>query len=102
MDFMETQTEAVERLADGGYVENMSINGSGKIESGEQQWDPEDLVVDELIRFEGVSNPDDEAMMLAVSAPLGVRGVLVMPFGPDLSGPQADAVRLLSMQRRKP
>jgi hypothetical protein len=41
---------------------------------------PEDVVIVDFRRFEGVSDPDDMAILYAVEAP-GVRGTLVDAFG---------------------
>lgn len=43
---------------------------------------PEDFELDAVYRFEGESNPDDEAVVYAISSPkFGVKGVLVNAYG---------------------
>lgn len=98
---MDTQTEAIERLQNAGYVENLSIDDDGKIVNRSHRWSPVEVVIDELLRFEGMSSPDDEAMLLAVTGPDGTRGTISLPYGPDLSGQQADAIRLLVTRHRQ-
>jgi len=42
----------------------------------------DDLVIDQVYRFEGDSNPDDSAVLYAISAPnVGLKGVLVDGYG---------------------
>jgi hypothetical protein len=43
---------------------------------------PEEFEIDAVYRFEGESNPDDEAVVYAISSPVfGVKGVLVNAYG---------------------
>lgn len=43
--------------------------------------DPEDFTVDEVYRFEENSNPDDNAVLYAISSSTGVKGTLVDGYG---------------------
>jgi len=49
--------------------------GSGKT------FDADEVVIAEHYRFEGVSDPDDMAIVYAIETPTGVRGTLVDAFG---------------------
>lgn len=42
---------------------------------------PEQFRVDEVYRFEGDSNPDDNAVLYAITASNGVKGTLVDGYG---------------------
>lgn len=43
---------------------------------------PDEFEIDAVYRFEGESNPDDEAVVYAISSPAyGVKGVLVNAYG---------------------
>jgi hypothetical protein len=42
---------------------------------------PEEFEIDEVYRFEGASNPDDNSVVYAVSSDKGVKGVLVDAYG---------------------
>jgi hypothetical protein len=42
---------------------------------------PEEFNVDEVYRFEGDSNPDDSAVVYAISSTTGVKGTLVDAYG---------------------
>jgi hypothetical protein len=41
----------------------------------------EDFNIDEVYRFEGDSNPDDSAVLYALTSPTGVKGTIVDGFG---------------------
>ncbi|MEZ5229943.1 MAG: hypothetical protein R2710_25745 [Acidimicrobiales bacterium] len=98
--YMDTSSEAIARLETLGYVEQFRLDDDGMIEAGNERWPAESISVDQSLRFEGMSNPDDESIVLAVSGPGDRKGVLTLPYGPDLAGPAADTVRLLAQQRR--
>jgi hypothetical protein len=42
---------------------------------------PEDLVIREVHRFEGISDPDDMAVVYAIESTAGVQGALIDAFG---------------------
>ena len=79
-----TVTEAVTYLRDHGYADDiepleqhLSCNRTGA------RYDPTAAVVEHTFRFEGDSDPGDEAIVLGLHFPAdGVRGVLVSAFGP--------------------
>ena len=57
---------------------------------------PEAVTIDAIERVEGDSNPDEQAIVFAVSdGPCGLKGVLVSTFGPEVDGPLADVLRRL-------
>jgi hypothetical protein len=45
------------------------------------RWFPEDFVIDEFHRFEGMSNTDDNSIVYAISSKDGLKGVLVDAYG---------------------
>jgi hypothetical protein len=98
---LETQREAIDRLRNEGYGVDLWIAEDGTITSGTGDWGAGQIVVREIVRFEGESNPDDEGMVVAVDITDGPSGLLSLPYGPDLSGPQAQTVRDLEIHRAK-
>ncbi|NNE95742.1 MAG: hypothetical protein HKN24_06905 [Acidimicrobiales bacterium] len=96
MEHMATQSEVLANLEADGYTANLRIDDDGSIVSSGLRWDPADVVVDSTARFEGMSNPDDEAILCAITGPSGRRGTLLLPYGPDLTAQQAETVRALA------
>jgi hypothetical protein len=90
---METLSEAVSRLDDEGFDRAFRANREGLLEAeGAPPQRPEAMIVEEMVRFEGQSNPDDEAVLFALSSPDGdLKGTFVSSFGPDI-GPATAAV----------
>ena len=101
MDHMDTQSQQTRRLQLDGYTANLAIDDQGHVVGDSHDWTPDQVTVDELLRFEGMSNPDDLAMLLAVTGPNKVKGLLVLPYGPDVSGDQADTIRSLTTTHRQ-
>lgn len=102
MHHMTTESEALDYLVANGYSANLEVREDGRVGvagRGEPTWNPAEVIIEEQCRFEGESNPDDEALIVGVILPDGSRGVLTMPYGPDISGPQGDAVRSMSTDR---
>ena len=93
----ETISGAMARLARAGYDHAFHPEGDWirSAESG-RRYRPDDLVIDELLRFEGPTDPADEVVLLALRAPADcVRGTLTLPFGPGADAESADLLRAL-------
>lgn len=57
---------------------------------------PEAFHVDEVYRFEEDSNPDDNAVLYAISSATGVRGTIVDGYGPTAEHLSFEMVQKLS------
>ena len=88
-----TVTDAVALLARDGYGDDLRLGDSGLDCSSCGTTHPTDLVeVDRVFRFEGPSDPADEAIVLGLRCPAcGARGSLVSAFGPDADPALAEA-----------
>lgn len=77
-----TLSQTLNSLKERGYTldfnlkENCIICGSRPLELG-----PEEFDVDEVYRFEGMSNPSDSSVVYAISTSDGAKGVLVDAYG---------------------
>jgi hypothetical protein len=76
-----TMTGAIADLARRGFTADLrAVDGALRTATGETLW-PRDLVIREVHRFEGVSDPDDMEVLYAVESVSGVRGTLADAFG---------------------
>jgi hypothetical protein len=75
-------SEAVNDLKRRGYKEDFNIKPHC-LECATQnlQLHPEQFSVDEFHRFEGMSNPDDNSIVYAISSDQGLKGTLVDAYG---------------------
>jgi hypothetical protein len=76
----DTVSEAIEALRKQGYItdfnveENVLVCSHGKFGS-------DDFEVDDVYRYEGPSDPADEAAVYAIRSSGGVKGILVTGYG---------------------
>jgi hypothetical protein len=76
----DTVSEAVNGLKKRGYTVDFNIEKDAIIcESG--RCHPEDFEITEIYRFEGNSDPADEAIVYAIESKNGLKGVLVNGYG---------------------
>lgn len=81
----ETVSEAVNDLKKRGYTSDLSMEAEKDClicSSTATQLSPEDFTIDEVYRFEGMSDPGDEMIVYAISAnEKNVKGIVVNAFG---------------------
>ena len=80
---METMLEAIRRLRDAGFQLDLVGVGGGRLRCGTCRmiFDAKEAVVEETVRFEGISNPDDQAILAALLTPCGHRGLFSSAYG---------------------
>lgn len=82
METYETLSEAMNALKASGYEDDLNLTrDSIECKSRNIQLKAEEFHVDAVHRFEGMTNPDDSAVMYAISSPRGVKGLLVDAYG---------------------
>jgi hypothetical protein len=98
MDAPETVTEAVTFLESEGYRDELVLRRSGLTCAAEHgSHSLAGAIVDYTFRFEGPSDPADEAIVLGISLPEWNRkGVLVSAFGPTAEPEEAELLASLS------
>lgn len=94
---METLLEAAARLRDDGYAVDLTATSDGRLRCGGcgSDHDPMDMVIDEVVRYEGASNPDDQSMLLALRCECSCRGLYVTAFGPSASAADGTVLQRL-------
>ena len=94
----DTVTEAVAFLAGEGYVDDYRLCPEGIVSSDHDAPHPTDtVVVDHTFRFEGPSDPADEAIVLGVRCTeWNAKGVIVAAYGPDADPEEAELLTSLS------
>ena len=65
---MKSVIEIIESLREEGYIHDFSI-------------EPDELIIEKTERYEGDSNPSDSAIIYAITAKDGTKGVLVDSYG---------------------
>ncbi len=82
MYIYDTVSEAVNDLTKRGYTHNFKPCSEG-IECTELnlKLSPENFKIKETYRFEGITDPADEAIVYAIESNNGIKGVLVNGYG---------------------
>jgi hypothetical protein len=85
VDAAETVLDAVRMLEVLGYTDDLRLDDGGvRCAACDTRHAPERLVITHTFRFEGASDPADEAIVLGVECPsCGTRGVIVSAYGPE-------------------
>jgi hypothetical protein len=79
---METLSNAIERLVEQGFTAHFGVVGNTlRAFASEKTFGANELIIREFQRFEGVSDPDDMAIVYAIETADGSRGSLVDAFG---------------------
>lgn len=83
MEEMATVTEVINNLRNEGYLEDFNLQQNClQCREGHYSVFHNEFVIDKLFRFEGDSDPADEATVYAISSPkYGIKGVLVNGAG---------------------
>lgn len=80
--WMETVTDATTRLRAAGYSEDwVADEGSLRCLHCATSHDPAQVTIDEIVRFEGPSDPGDETILFALTGPCGHRGLYSAAYG---------------------
>lgn len=76
-----TLSEAINGLRQQGYTEDLNLKPHClECATSKLELHPEDFQVDAFYRFEGMSNPDDNSIVYAISGK-NIKGVLVDAYG---------------------
>jgi hypothetical protein len=78
----DTLSEAINGLKKDGYVNDFNLHPEWiECPPLNLRMKPQEFMVDQIHRFEGASNPDDNAVLFAISSDEGVKGLLVDAYG---------------------
>ena len=89
--------QAIARLRAAGYATDLFVEPGGALRCREcgETLAASSMTVDEIVRFEGDSNPDDEAILFAITTPLGHRGLFAAAYGSGMTADEVDVLRAL-------
>ncbi|MBL0270455.1 MAG: hypothetical protein KAX45_10085 [Chitinophagaceae bacterium] len=94
----DTVTEALAGLRQRGFTLDFNLAENCLICQG-NRFDIQDFEISEWYRFEGDTDPSDEAVVYAVESNTGVKGVLVTGYGISAEGMSAELAQKLRLDR---
>jgi hypothetical protein len=82
MPYMKSLAMCLKRMAEEGYTEDFKVTDHGiQTLSKHCSYTPEQVQVVNFFRFEGMSDPDDNAVLYIIETDDGTRGTLIDAFG---------------------
>lgn len=91
----------IEALRARGYTADFSVTRDGQLrcDTCGHMHMPSDITVESTARFEGASNPDDQAIVFGLRCnACDVRGVLISAYGPTATAEEAAVMTALGPQ----
>ncbi|HEY2720740.1 MAG TPA: hypothetical protein VGI82_03385 [Chitinophagaceae bacterium] len=92
----DTVSAAVKGLKERGYAKDFNLK-ENCLSSSDNNYHPEDFEIVEVYRYEGNSDPADEAVVYAIEGKNGDKGVLVSGYGPSSESMSSEMVKKLSI-----
>lgn len=82
-DNMQTLSECINKLVIDGYDVDFKIDEKGKLYSPrkEKSYPPEKVHIRNFFRFEGASDPDENAILYAIETDDGEKGTVTDAYG---------------------
>lgn len=93
----DTVSLAVNGLKARGYTTDFNLEENCLV-CQDDRYNIEDFEIVEIYRFEGNTDPADEAVVYAVESKKGKKGVLVTGYGASAEGMSAEMARKLSIE----
>jgi len=94
----DTVSEATNGLKKRGFDIDFNLQENCLVCHGEK-FNVNDFEIVEVYRFEGDSDPSDEAVVYAIQSTNGKKGVLVSGYGISAEGMSAEMAKKLSIQK---
>lgn len=97
----DTLSEAINSLKQRGYDSDFNLHPEWiECVPMNLKLDPAQFHVDEVHRFEGMTNPDDSSVLYAISTPQGVKGILVDAYGTYADSLSSEMISRLQIDKK--
>lgn len=79
---MKPMKDVLAKLIEEGYTENYKVNDTGLLSlETEKNYQPDQVHIRNFFRFEGASDPDENAILYAIETSDGSKGTLIDAYG---------------------
>jgi hypothetical protein len=89
-----TVTDAIEQLHKQGYLLDFNLK-EGKLVTSDNEYPADEFEIADLYRYEGPSDPADEATVYALVSRSGLKGILVSGYGVSSDSVSTDTLKQL-------
>ena len=99
-----TLSQAINKLKlEEGYEHDFNlVDEHLEIKSENEKYGIHEFDVDKVLRFEGMSNPDDNAILYAITTENGKKGTLVDGYGVSSGQVSEEMSKKLDMKQNRP
>ena len=99
-----TLSQAINKLKlEEGYEHDFNLlDEEIELKSEDETFGVEDFDVDKVLRFEGMSNPDDNAILYAITTSKGYKGLLVDGYGVSSGQVSKEMIKKLDLKDNRP
>jgi len=94
----DTVSEAINGLKMRGFNLDFNLTENCLV-CNNQRFDVDDFEIVEMHRFEGNTDPSDEAIVYAIKSNNGIKGMLVSGYGISAEGISAEMAKKLTISR---
>ena len=95
-----TVTDTLNTLREEGYVLDFNLKTDCvECKSHNRKLSPDDFIIDKFYRFEGASNPDDNAIVYAISSKDGLKGTMMDAYGVYADSLTTEMINKLKIMR---
>jgi hypothetical protein len=89
-----TITEAIDQLKTQGYIMDLNLK-ENQFRVGDQAYAADEFEIVDLYRYEGPSDPADEAIVYALASKSGLKGILVSGYGATMDEAAIETLKQL-------
>ena len=99
-----TLSQAINKLKlEEGYEHDFNLlDEEVELKTKDETFGVEDFDVDKVLRFEGMSNPDDNSILYAITTSKGYKGVLVDGYGISSGQVSKKMIAKLDLKHNRP
>lgn len=90
-------SHAIDELKKKGYTEDFNLQENCLV-CNSQKFQADEFEIKEVVRFEGNSDPADEAIVYGIESASGIKGVLVNSYGYQSDTMSDDIAKKLTIQ----
>ncbi len=89
-----TVTEAIKQLKEKGFTLDLNLKENQFLNEG-QAYAADEFEIVDLYRYEGASDPADEAIVYALASKSGLKGILVSGYGASTDDASEETLKQL-------
>lgn len=89
-----TVSEAIDKLKAQGFTLDFNL-AENQLKAGEQAYPADEFEIVDLYRYEGPSDPADEATVYALQSSSGIKGILVSGYGTSTDNASEETLKQL-------